>query len=56
MKDELFIELEKSIKEFIELEKSIKEGGKILKGKRKASRVYDFNNPGPRMIREKLDN
>jgi len=44
MKDELFIELEKSIKE----------GGKILKGKRKASRIYDFDNPDPRIIRERL--
>jgi len=39
---------------FKELEKSIKEGGKILKGKRKASRVFDFDNPDPRIIREKL--
>ncbi len=38
---------------FKELEKSIKEGGKILKGKRKASRVFDFENPDPKLIREK---
>ena len=44
MKDELFKELEKSIKE----------GGKILSGKRKASRVFDYDNPDPRIIREKL--
>jgi len=39
---------------FIELEKSIKEGGKILKGKRKASRLFDFDNSDPKMIRAKL--
>jgi len=39
---------------FDELERSVKEGGKILKGKRKASRVFDFNNPDPRIISEKL--
>ena len=44
MKDELFYELQNSIKE----------GGKILKGKKKASRVFDFDNPNPKLIREKL--
>ncbi len=39
---------------FDELERSVKEGGKILKGKRKANRVFDFNNPDPRVIREIL--
>lgn len=39
---------------FIELQKSIKEGGKILKGKKKARRVFDFDNPDPKMIREQL--
>lgn len=44
MKDELFDELQKSIKE----------GGRILKGKSKASREFVFNNPDPKIIREKL--
>jgi len=44
MKDELFDELQKSIKE----------GGRILKGKSKASREFDFSNPDPKIIREKL--
>jgi len=39
---------------FYELQASIKEGGKILKGKRKASRVIEFDNPDPKLIREKL--
>ncbi len=39
---------------FNELQKSIKEGGRILKGKSKARRVFDFNNPDPRVIREIL--
>lgn len=39
---------------FIELQKSIKEGGKILKGKKKPSREFDFDNPDPKMIREQL--
>lgn len=39
---------------FKELEKSIKEGGKILKGKKKPSRQFDFDNPDPKLIREKL--
>ena len=44
MKDELFNELQKSIKE----------GGRILKGKRRANRVFDFDSPDPRVIREIL--
>ncbi len=44
MKDELFDELQKSIKE----------GGRILKGKSKARREFVFNNPDPKIIREKL--
>lgn len=44
MKDELFMELEKSIKE----------GGKILKGEKKPSRQFDFDNPNPKLIRENL--
>lgn len=39
---------------FNELQKSIKEGGKILKGKKKPSREFDFENPDPRSIRENL--
>lgn len=39
---------------FYELQKSIKEGGKILKGKRKPSREFDFDNPDPKLIREQL--
>ena len=44
MKDELFYELQKSIKE----------GSKILKGKKKSSREFNFNNPDPKAIRERL--
>ena len=44
MKDELFIELENSIKE----------GAKILKGKKKPSREFSFENPDPKIIRERL--
>jgi putative transcriptional regulator len=44
MKDELFYELQKSIKE----------GGKILKGKKKPSRKFSFDDPNPKMIREQL--
>lgn len=44
MKDELFYELQKSIEE----------GGKILKGKKKPSREYNFDNPDPKLIREQL--
>jgi putative transcriptional regulator len=39
---------------FIELQKSIKEGGKILKGKKKPGREYKFENPDPKIIRESL--
>ncbi len=44
MKDELFYELQKSIKE----------GGKILKGKKKPSRKFSFDDPDPKMIRKQL--
>ncbi len=44
MKDELFEELKKSIKQ----------GGQILKGKKKASREFSFDNPDPKQIRERL--
>ncbi len=44
MKDELFKELEKSIKE----------GAKILKGKQKPFREFSFENPDPKFIREQL--
>lgn len=44
MKDELFKELEKSIKE----------GAKILIGKKKPSRKFSFENPDPKIIREQL--
>jgi putative transcriptional regulator len=44
MKDELFYELQKSIKE----------GGKILKGKKKPGREFNFDNPDPKIIREQL--
>lgn len=39
---------------FNELLESIKQGGKILKGKRKASREYVFANPDPKEIRDRL--
>lgn len=39
---------------FNELQKSIKEGGRILKGKEKAAREFNFDNPDPKRIREKL--
>jgi putative transcriptional regulator len=39
---------------FDELKKSIEQGGKILKGKRKPSREFNFDNPDPQKIREKL--
>ncbi|MDP1817943.1 MAG: helix-turn-helix domain-containing protein [Leadbetterella sp.] len=39
---------------FIELQNSIKEGGKILRGKKKASREFNFENPNPKIIREHL--
>ncbi|MFH1195035.1 MAG: NadS family protein [bacterium] len=44
MKDELFYELQKSIKE----------GGKIIRGKKKPSREFKFDNPDPKIIREHL--
>jgi putative transcriptional regulator len=39
---------------FEELQASIKQGGKILRGKRKSSREFNFENPDPRQIRERL--
>jgi putative transcriptional regulator len=39
---------------FKELQNSIKEGGKILKGKKKPAREFNFNNPDPKQIRENL--
>jgi len=39
---------------FDELQKSIKEGGKILKGKKKASREFMLINPDPKEIRKQL--
>ncbi|MCH7724073.1 MAG: helix-turn-helix domain-containing protein [Bacteroidetes bacterium] len=39
---------------FDELERSVREGGKILKGKRRANRVFDFDSTDPRVIRERL--
>lgn len=39
---------------FYELQKSIKEGGKILKGKKKPSREFSLEDPDPKIIREKL--
>jgi putative transcriptional regulator len=39
---------------FEELKSSIKQGGKILKGKSKPSREFDFENPDPKEIRENL--
>ena len=44
MKDELFEELTESIKQ----------GGKILRGKKKPSREFNFENPDPKQIRERL--
>jgi putative transcriptional regulator len=44
MKDELFEELKESIKQ----------GGKILQGKKKPSREFNFENPDPKQIRERL--
>jgi putative transcriptional regulator len=44
MKDELFYELQKSIKE----------GGKILKGKKRPSREFSFEDPDPKIIRKHL--
>jgi putative transcriptional regulator len=39
---------------FDELRESIKQGGKILKGKNEPSREFDFENPDPKQIRERL--
>ncbi|MBZ0178955.1 MAG: helix-turn-helix domain-containing protein [Melioribacteraceae bacterium] len=39
---------------FEELKASIEEGGKILKGKKKPSRVFSYENPDPKQIRERL--
>jgi putative transcriptional regulator len=39
---------------FEELKESIKQGGKILKGKRKPGREFNFENPDPKRIREEL--
>lgn len=39
---------------FEELKESIKQGGKILKGKNKPSIEFNFENPGPKLIRERL--
>ena len=39
---------------FYELQKSIKEGGKILKGKRKPGREFCSDDPDPKIIREHL--
>ncbi|MDQ3019678.1 MAG: hypothetical protein M3R36_03780 [Bacteroidota bacterium] len=39
---------------FKELKKSVREGGKILKGKAKPAREFKFDNPNPKLIRQKL--
>lgn len=39
---------------FNELQESLIEGAKILKGKKKPSREFNFNNPDPKLIREQL--
>lgn len=39
---------------FEELKQSIEQGGKILKGKRKPGREFNFDNPDPKEIRERL--
>ena len=39
---------------FNELQKSIKEGGKIFSGKKKSSREFSFENPDPKIIRKHL--
>lgn len=41
-------------KQFNELLKSINEGGKILKGEKKASREFSFEEPDAKLIRENL--
>ena len=38
---------------FHELLESVKQGGEIIRGKRKASRVFKFENPDVRAIRAK---
>jgi putative transcriptional regulator len=38
---------------FNELLESIKEGGKILRNKKKANRIFDFDQPDVRSIRKK---
>ncbi len=39
---------------FKELQESIIEGGKILNGKKKAGREFNFVNPDPKEIRERF--
>ena len=39
---------------FEELKRSVEQGGKILRGKRKPSREFNFDNPDPKLIRESL--
>jgi len=39
---------------FKELKESINQGGKILHGKSKPSREFNFNNPDPKQIRAQL--
>jgi len=39
---------------FEELKQSIEQGGKILKRKRKPGREFNFDNPDPKEIRERL--
>lgn len=39
---------------FEELKESIKEGGKILKGKKRPRREFNFESPDPKKIRERL--
>ncbi len=39
---------------FAELKESIKQGGKILREKRKPGREFNFVNPDPKKIRERL--
>jgi len=39
---------------FEELTESIKQGGKILRGKKKPKREFNFENPDPKKIREGL--
>jgi len=39
---------------FEELKESIKQGGKILRGKMKPSKEFNFENPDPKQIREGL--